>query len=109
MYKIIGDGSYQNTKIWRNNDQIDWTKLEFRVNVDEGCVAVVDGVHDTIDKMFIDGVYMIISDGEFTSTQLLYLNRTLHGIQWIKGSIEKDCHPSITIDAIMLPNFVEVE
>ena len=107
MYKFEGDGSYNSTTIWRNNIQTDYEDCEFRINVSEGCVAVVDGVEGTVDRMLINGVYMIISEGAFNNSKVFYMDEMLHGVQWITGSITKEGHPELIIGAVMLPNLVQ--
>jgi len=108
MYRIEGDGSYQHTLIFRDGEQIPYEHCEFRVNVDE-CVANVDGVEGNIEHIIITGVYTIISKGEFISTNLLSSGVMLRGVQSLLVKIEKDYHPIICIDAILLPNIVEVK
>jgi len=106
MFRIEGDGSYQNTIIWKDNKQISYECCEFRINVDE-CVALVDGVEGKLDRMIIKGIYMIISDGEFKNTRILFFDEILRGVQSLVGQIKKDHHPMITIKAVLLPNIVE--
>jgi len=108
MYRIEGDGSYQHTSVYRDGDKISYDHCEIRVNVDE-CVANVDGIEGKIEYIVISGVYTIISKGEFNNTNLLSNGLMLRGVQSLLVKIEKDYHPVICIDAILLPNIVEVK
>lgn len=109
MWRIEGDGSFSHTIIWRDDEQIDYNCCEFIVSEEDGCVAVVDDVAGRIDRMVISAVYMIISNGEFSNTKVLFNDEMLRGVQFLAGQIKRDCHPMITIEAIMLPNIVEVK
>jgi hypothetical protein len=109
MYNIQGDGSFHHTVIHRDGKKISWKECEFRINQEEGCVAVVDGVHGKIDRMILSGVYMIISEGQYNNTRLFYMKEMLHGIQWVKGIIKDNGHPQLTIGTILLPNLVELK
>lgn len=105
-YRIEGDGSYQHTVIWRDGEQISYERCDFRINQEEDCVALVDGEFGTVDRMVITGIYMIISDGEFSNSKLFYMKEMLHGVQWLKGSIRKGDHPKLTFETVLLPNVV---
>jgi len=107
MYRIEGDGSFQKTIIWRDNEQISYECCKFKIDVDE-CVAEVDGTVGGIDRMVISGIYMIISNGEFNNTRIIVSDEMLRGVQALFGVIEKGQHPLITIEAILLPNIVEL-
>jgi len=109
MYRIEGDGSYQHTVIWRDGEQISYEQCEFRINQEEECVAVVDGVFGTLDRMLLTGIYMIVSDGKFTNSKLFYMTEILHGVQWLKGIIKQEGHPELRLGTILLPNFIEEE
>lgn len=103
-YRIEGDGSI-NTNIWKDNTSVQYTCFKFRINADE-CVADVDGVVDNIDRMILNGVYVIISMGSFTNSNIIVGEEILRGVQSLTGKIEKDKHPIINIKCIMLPNIV---
>ncbi len=108
MYHIEGNGSYQHTVIWRDGEQISYKRCEFRINQEEDCVAVVDGVFGTLDRMMITGIYIIVSDGKFTNSKLFCMSEILHGVQWMKGSIEEGKHPELVVGMVLLPNWIEI-
>lgn len=108
-YRIEGDGSHQHTVIWRDGEQITYKQCDFRINQEEDCVAVVDGMFGTVDRIILTGIYMIISDGKFNNSKLFYMREILHGVQWLKGSISEGNHPKLTIETILLPNLVVVK
>jgi len=107
-YRIEGDGSYRNTFVWKDGEQV---KINdyciFRIN-EEGCVADVDGIEDRIDRMLISGIYLIVSDGEFHNSRIIFADEMMRGVRSLVGRIVKDQHPMIVIEAVMLPNIVEV-
>jgi len=107
MFKIEGDGSFQHTAIWKDDELMPYKQCEFRINQEEGCVAVVDGVFGSVDRMLITGIYMIISDGRFINSRLFYMKEVLHGVLWVKGSIVENKHPQLRIGTVLLPNLVE--
>lgn len=109
MFRIEGDGSYQHTSIWKDNKKISYERCDFRVNQEEGCVAIVDDVFGTVDRILINGIYMVISDGKFKNTKLFYMKEMLHGVQWLKVCIKRGSHPTLTIGTILLPNLIELE
>ena len=108
MYRIEGDGSFKHTVIWRDNEQIPYEQCEFRINQEEDCVAVVDGVFGSLDRMLLTSIYMIVSDGKFTNSMLFYMKEILHGVQWLKGIIKQEGHPELLLGTILLPNIIEV-
>lgn len=107
MFRIEGDGSFQHTTIWRDNEKISYDQCEFRINQEEDCVAVVDGVFGTLDRILISGVYMIISDGKFNNSKLFYMKEVLRGVQWLKGKIKQNGHPELLVGFVLLPNIIE--
>ena len=108
MYRIEGDGSFQYTLVCRDGELVPYERCQFRVNVNE-CIADVDGIVGKIDRMIISGIYTIISDGEFKNTKIFCFDEVLRGVQSLGGKIEKDHHPMIIIEAILLPNIVEAK
>jgi len=107
-YRLEGDGSYQKTLVWRDGKQV---KIKdyciFKID-ENGCVADVDGVEDRIDRILISGIYLIISDGKFHNSRIIFSDEMLRGVRSLVGRIVKDQHPMITIEAVMLPNIVEI-
>jgi len=106
MYRIEGNGSYRNTFIWKDGQKISYKKCIFRINIAE-CVAEVDGISGTLDRMIISAVYLIISDGNFNNSRILFHDEMLRGIQSIIGKIDNEGHPMLRVDAILLPNIIE--
>ncbi len=108
MYKIEGDGNYKSTFVWKDGKQIEYDTCVFRIDKNN-CVATVDGVEGKIDRMIISAVYMIISDGDFTNSRVIFCDEMLRGIQGIVGKIERGEHPMLAIEAVLLPNIIEVK
>jgi len=106
MYRIEGDGSWQNTKIWKEGKEIDYNLCTIAIEQD-GCVAEVDGVVGDLDRLIIKAIYTIISDGNFTNSRVIFMDEVLRGVQSFGCRILKGDHPRIVIDAVNMPNIVE--
>lgn len=107
MFKIEGDGSRRNTRIWRDGELIEnWNSCHFFVDEDV-CNASVDNITGELDTILIKGIYMIIGNGSFQSTKVFLYDEMLRGVQYIEGLIHKDEPPELTIKTIMLPNIIE--
>lgn len=109
MFIIEGDGSFEHTVIWRDGEQISYEQCEFRINPEEECVALVDGVLGTLDRILLTGIYMIVGDGKFINSKLFYMKEILHGVQWLRGNIQKEGHPELIVGMVLLPNLVVVK
>ena len=105
-YRIEGDASYNHTKIWKDDELIDYIDCTYIVDK-EKCVANVDSIIAPIDRMILKGFYLVISDGDFTNTIVVCNDTVLRGIQGISGTILKRGHPRIFIDAVNMPNIIE--
>lgn len=108
-YRIEGDGSYRNTFVWRNGKQVKINDYCFFKIDEDVCEADVDGVVDKIDRILISGIYLIISDGAFHNSRIIFADEMLRGVRSLVGKIAKDQHPMIAIEAVMLPNIVEAK
>jgi len=108
MYSVTGDGSWQNTGVVLDGNKVDYTNLHIVVNK-FACYAVVDGSYGPISSIVINGVYLIISAGKFENTRVIVNDEQLRGVQEIEIVINKKEHPRIKIDAVLLPNIVEVD
>ena len=106
MYTIIGDGSYQHTKVTKDGVPLEYKRLLITVNEQE-CLAYVDGVEGAIDRMILSGIYSIISMGAFSNTKILFCDEMLRGVQEIYINITFNYHPILEIKTIFLPNIVE--
>jgi len=106
MWKIEGDGSYQHTFIWKDGVRTPYEKCIFRINAKE-CKAIVDGVEGKLDRLIISAIYLIVSDGDFTNSKVIFCDEMLRGVQRVIGKIDKNKPPLISINAILLPNIVE--
>lgn len=106
MYRIEGDGSWQHTKVWRDGELVNYKSCFFMVS-GKGCQANVDGVRGSIDYMVISGIYLIISQGNFSNTRVIFADEQLRGVQALTGSIRESKHPMLLIKTVMLPNLVE--
>ena len=105
-YRIEGDGSYQHTLVYRDGKCIEYKALSFGVDAVE-CVACVDGVEGKVDQLLITSIYMIIGEGSFSNTKVVYMDNVLRGVQSIHGHIYKGGHPILMIETVLLPNIVE--
>lgn len=105
-YRLEGDGSHGRTIIWKDGVQIMFDYCTFTINPDE-CTIDVDGEEGSLDRMIISGVYLIVSDGEFSNTRVSIFDEQLRGVQSLVGHISKYTHPMINIEAVLLPNLVE--
>jgi len=108
MYRIEGDGTYQRTIIWRDNEQISYEYCMFKITPNE-CIADVDGIEGKIDRMVLSGIYLIISDGDFTNSKVIFCDEMLRGVQALVGQIKVNHHPVLALDIIMLPHIIEEE
>ncbi len=106
MWKIEGDGSYRHTFIWKNGKRISYEKCTFRID-EKNCYAVVDGVKGNLKRLILSSIYLVVSDGGFANSKVIFCDEMLRGVQRVIGKIEKDKPPLITIHAILLPNIVE--
>jgi len=107
MFRIEGDGS-KNTKIWKDDELIDWDECLIDIS-DDGCVADVDRVIGKIDRVVLLGVYSVIGDGRFDNTKLFIFDEMLRGVQSVVINIKKESNPMINIRAVFLPNLLEGE
>jgi hypothetical protein len=76
-YRIEGDGTWQNTKIWRDNEPVDYQFCAISIEEKHGAVAVVDGNVDKLDRAVIKAIYMLVSDGEFNNSKVLFNGEVL--------------------------------
>ena len=109
--KIEGDGSYQNTKVWLNNVEVDYSECTIDVNKEDGCSALIhDGIcykECGIDMILIKGLYIIIGAGAFENTQLFFMDTLIRGIQNLTITISENNPTYIDIKAVLLPNLIE--
>ena len=108
MYNIQGDGSHRNTFIWKDGVAVSYKRCTFKIDSEE-CVAEVDGEHGTLDRMVLSGVYLIVSEGKFENSKIIFCDEPLRGVQRLVGRIEQGQHPMLALEAVLLPNIVEVE
>ena len=106
MYRVEGDGSYQRTVVWKDGEPISYDYCTFRIDPEE-CTVDVDGEEGHLDRMVISGVYMIISDGNFSNSRIMVSDEALRGVRKLVGHIDGYTHPTIEIEAVLLPNIVE--
>jgi len=108
MYRIEGDGSYNHTKIWRDDEIVDeWYKCVIVISSDDTCTAALDNEYaGYLDRIVINGIYKIIGDGKYTNTAVFIEDQFVHGVQYLEVNITKGEHSRIYIDAILLPNKV---
>jgi hypothetical protein len=106
-YKIEGDGSYQHTRVWKDGKKIDFARCDVRINLGGCSVIVDDGDPDMLDRAIINGIYTIISDGEYTNSKVFFFDEMLRGVQSLNAIIDKDDHPRLLLEMVMLPNLVE--
>ncbi len=106
MYRIEGDGTHNNTLVWKDGEQIPYTRCIFKITHDT-CEADVDGISGKLDRVVISAVYLIISDGDFTNSRIIFQDEMLRGVQGLVVKIEKDQHPMMAVDAVLLPHIIE--
>jgi len=112
MLRIEGDGSYQNTRVWRDDTMVvGWESLTIHINKDN-CQATLnsfaaDATPEDIKRIIISGLFMLVSEGAFVNSKLLYDDSPVHGVQELLITIAKNQHPRIFINAVLLPNLVE--
>lgn len=116
-YRIEGDGSWQNTKIWDDGVLVEeWDTCTIEVDRNK-CVATVNetgevkskgaGEWKPVDRIILSGIYMVVSDGDFTNTKVIVNDSPLRGIQSLIMTIAQLEYPAIRIAAVMMPNIVE--
>lgn len=109
MYKIEGDGSWQNTKIWKDDVLIDWKQCIIKVDSDT-CLAAVDGKDSQqLSRVLLLGVYKLIGDGDYQNTKLFINDEMLRGVQSILVWIEKGKSTMLATSSVFLPNLMEGE
>jgi hypothetical protein len=111
MFRIIGDGSHNNTKILKNNEEIKYIKcsIDFRVGVTQGS-ADVDGEVGYIDFVYLNGIYKLISDdGRSDNTHLYIYDLELRGIQRVLIDIQSGEHTMFVVEGVFLPNIVPIK
>jgi len=107
MFRIEGDGSWQHTKIWKDEVLIErWNKCTIRID-EGGSVVEVDEDIGSLSRVVLLGIYKMIGDGEFSNTKVFINDEPLRGIQSVVVKIEKGEDPRIGIRAVFLPNLVE--
>jgi len=111
MYRIEGDGSFLNTKIWDDDVLIEeWDNCTIKVDHTQ-CVAMVNatgsGDWKPVKRIVLSGVYMVVSDGDFKNTKVLVNDMPLRGVQSLVIIIAQLEYPLIHITSVMLPNIVE--
>lgn len=107
MYRVEGDGSWQNTKIWKRDVLIEqWNRCS--IHIDSGsCVAEVDEDIAPLSMVLLLGVYRLIGAGEFQNTKIFINDEELRGVQSVALKIEKDKDPMLGIRMVFLPNLIE--
>lgn len=106
-YKIEGDGTWQNTKIWEDDVLIQCNSCIILVADDVCLVSVDDGHFKPLSRVVLLGVYKLIGDGKFENTKLFINDELIRGIQSVVLHIKKDKDPLLEIRTIFLPNLVE--
>jgi len=110
-YRIQGDGTYQNTKIWKDDVLVDgWENCVICVDEIRNCVVYVDGDRDeSPSRVVLVGIYQLIGEGKFNNTKLIVNDSVLRGVSSIRLVISKGEPTRMDIKAIFLPNIVEGE
>lgn len=112
MYRIFGDGTYKNTKVFKNNSEMNYTKCDivFNIAAPNGA-ADVDGEIGSIDYIFLDGIQhkLFSDDGLVIHTHFYCYDVELRGIQELRVAIIADEHTRFLIEGIFLPNLVPIE
>lgn len=108
-YRIEGDGSHQHTKVFADDKEIQLERLRFEVSNDLCRLIIDDEVipGEQLDLLILRGVYTVMSQGRFDNTRVWIFDEQLRGVQNLVITIEKNKHPRIVIDSILLPNLVE--
>lgn len=105
MYRIEGDGTKNNTKIWCDGELIDWGFCSIYIN-EHYCNAYVDCKKGHLDRVVLIGVYKLIGDGDFTNTRIFAGDELLRGVRSVTVRINKS-HPTLSIETVFLPNLIE--
>jgi hypothetical protein len=108
MYKIIGDGTWQNTKVWKDDVLLQWENLVILVDIND-CIAYVDTNPAPVSKVLLLGIYQLIGEGKFSNTKLIVNDSVLRGVSSIRVEIPKGKPTTIDIKATFLPNIIEKE
>jgi len=108
MFRIEGNGCWNHTKVWKDEEQLDWSYCIITINKN-GCSACVDNILGKLDRVVLIGVYKLIGDGEFNNTNIIVGDQVLRGVQSVVLRIEKDKDPICGITFVFLPNIVEGE
>lgn len=108
MFNIQGDGSHRKTFIWKDGVAISYKRCTFKIDSEE-CIAEVDGECGTLDRMVLSGVYLIVSEGKFENSKIIFCDAPLRGVQRLVGRIAEGQHPMLALEAVLLPNIVEAE
>lgn len=107
-YKLIGDGTWEKTKLLKDDKQVNFTKVTYYVDTKESFIIINSDVGcDKLDEIMIDGIYKIIGTGEYDNTRVFFMDEMLRGVQSINLKVEMGKPPLLYIQVIALPNIVE--
>ena len=105
-YRIEGDCTWNNTKIWKDGDLVDYEFCYIYIN-EHYCEAFVNCQKAHLDRVVLLGVYRLIGDGEFNNTKLSINDELLRGISSVDVFFGRNRQPTINVKAVFLPNIVE--
>lgn len=106
MYNIAGDGSYNNTIIFKDGKPVVYTKCDVFIDQD-GLQACVDGEVGVLDKIILSGYHRLVGLGDFSNTVLYTDEVPMRGVQNVHLCIEKKKHTQLDVEMVWLPNIVE--
>jgi len=109
MLIIKGDGSYQNTKVFIDDNEVKDIKLiEIWADLDKIAVVINSELVEGLGNIALLGEYTLLSDGTPENTLLFAGESMLRGVQSFRVVISKDYHPTLEVSSIFLPNIVPV-
>ena len=106
MFRIVGSGSWQGTKIFKDNKEIQFKECVIVIN-EFSSGALVDGVTGSIDLIVIEGFHGLVGQGRFQNTKFLQEGTIIRGVQGIVIDIKQGEHTKVSLDMIFLPNLIE--
>lgn len=108
--KIYGSGD-KYTKVYINNEEVDWESCSININEWESSVSVwtKDGKwfeDEPIESIVLHGIHMFLSNGTFEDSQLILNNTRINGVKQVSITLTRDDIADMWINLKLLPNIV---
>lgn len=107
MYSILGDGT-KRTVIFKDKIKLDsWEKCAISISPEKLAVEV-DGIEGPLDNLILQGIYTVISAGEYENTQIKFYDMMLRGVISLDIIIGETDAAQFFLQLVLLPNIVPV-